>query len=104
MRFGPPVPGDYTEFLRRGALNGARIGVDRRYFTPEYGGEPDLVAVAEAGLAAMAAEGATSIDTDTGDPHAYFDAEFTVLLTEFKVDIAAYLASLDGRGCAPSRT
>ena len=38
--------------------------------------------------------GATLVDTDTGDPFAYSDAEFTVLLTEFKVDIAAYLATL----------
>src|SRR5206468_12502427 len=41
--FGPvaghPVPRDYTTFLRRGTLSGARIGVDRRYFTPDYGGE-----------------------------------------------------------------
>lgn len=31
---------------------------------------------------------------DTGDPFAYFDDEFIVLLYEFKGDIAAYLAGL----------
>ena len=97
--FGPvlghPVPATYTQFLQQGALKGKRIGVDRRYFTPTYGGEPDLVAVALQGIAAMSSLGATIVDTDTGDPFAYFDDEFTVLLFEFKVDIAAYLSTLD---------
>jgi amidase len=96
--FGPvagrTLPSDYTVFLRRGSLDGATIGVDRRYFTPDYGGEPDLVAVAEQGLNAMEDLGATVVDTDTGDPFAYFDAEFTVLLVEFKKQIADYLATL----------
>src|SRR6266446_6698571 len=30
---GANSPQDYTQFLRRGALRGARIGVDRKYFT-----------------------------------------------------------------------
>ena len=42
----------------------------------------------------MTGLGATLIPTDTGDRFAYFDAEFTVLLYEFKVDIAGYLATL----------
>lgn len=88
------VPGAYTQFLQRGGLAGKVIGVDRRYFTPAYGGEPDLVAVAEQGLAAMAALGATIVDVDTGDPFAYFIEEFTALLFEFKVQIAEYLATL----------
>ena len=96
--FGPvaghPLPSDYTTFLQQGALRGARIGVDRRYFTPDYGGEPDLVAVAEDGLDAMVDLGATLVDTDSGDPFAYFDAEFLVLLVEFKAQIAQYLAGL----------
>src|SRR5215212_8558214 len=62
------IPSDYTKFLRRGSLKGARIGVDRRYFTAAYGGEPDLVAVAKQGLGAMKSLGATLVDTDTGDP------------------------------------
>jgi amidase len=85
---------DYASRLRRGALRGARIGVDRRYFTEDYGGEPDLVAVAEQGIEAMRRLGATVVDTDTGDPLAYSDAEFTVLLFEFKVQIAQYLSTL----------
>ena len=92
---GHPLPHDYTAFLRRGTLNGARIGVDERYFTPDYGGEPDLIAVVQQAMAVMTGLGATLIPTDTGDIAAYFDAEFTVLLYEFKVDIAGYLARLD---------
>jgi amidase len=88
------VPANYTQFLQRGSLGGKVIGIDRRYFTPDFGGEPDLVAVAEEGLAAMASLGATIVDTDTGDPFAWFDDEFTVLLVEFKVQIAEYLATL----------
>jgi amidase len=91
---GQPVPSDYASLLERGALRGARIGVDRRYFAPDYGGEPDLVAVAQQGLDAIAGLGATLVDTDTGDPFAFFDAEFTVLLVEFKVQVAQYLAGL----------
>jgi amidase len=96
--FGPvaghSLPQDYTVFLQRGALFGKRIGVDRRYFSPDLGGEPDLVAVAEQGIAAMVALGATVVDTDTGDPSLFFDAEFTVLLVEFKAQIAEYLSGL----------
>ncbi len=91
---GPGVPPAYVPFLERGSLAGQVIGVDRRYFTFDYGGEPDLVEVAEQGIAAMAALGATIVDVDTGDPFAWFDDEFTVLLMEFKVQVAEYLATL----------
>ena len=91
---GHKVPRDYTQFLQRGALKGARIGMDRRYFTPAYGGEDDIIDVVEPALAAMEALGATLVVTDSGDSYAYFDAEFTVLLYEFKGQIADYLATL----------
>lgn len=88
------VPSTYTPFLQRGALAGRVIGVDTRYFTEDYGGEPDLVAVAQQGIAALSSLGATVVEVDTGDSNAYFDDEFTVLLSEFKVQIAEYLATL----------
>ncbi|HEX4951097.1 MAG TPA: amidase family protein [Blastocatellia bacterium] len=87
-------PQDYRPFLRRNALRGKRIGVDRRYFTADYGGEPDLLEVVQRGLDAMENLGATLIETDTGDTFEWFDAEFAVLLFEFKVQIAEYLATL----------
>jgi amidase len=95
---GHVLPNDYTAFLQPGALDGARIGVDQRYFTEDYGGEPDLVAVAQHGLDVMESLGATLVDTDTGDPFAngfeFFNDELFVLLVEFKVQIAQYLSTL----------
>ena len=96
---GQPVPTDYTQFLRRGSLRGARIGIDSRYFGNGYGGEQDLVAVAKKGLDVMASLGAQLVQTDTGNPFQqnfkFYNDEFTVLLYEFKVQIADYLRGLD---------
>src|SRR5438552_11594409 len=95
---GQPVPRDYTQFLKLGSLNGARIGIDSRYFSHEFGGENDLVKVAQKGLDAMQSLGATLVPTDTGNPSKqnfkFYNDEFTVLLYEFKVQIAQYLAGL----------
>lgn len=92
---GQPLPADYTAFLDPNALQGARIGIERRQFQPEYFALPEINAVVEDAIAAMAAAGATIVDpVDTGDTYAWFDAEFTVLLYEFKGDIAAYLSGL----------
>ncbi|MGI8890190.1 MAG: amidase family protein [Chthoniobacterales bacterium] len=88
------APRDYTQFLQRGSLNGARIGIDRRYFKANYGGEDDIVAVVEQAIEVMRSLGATVLPTDSGDSNLYSDAEFTVLLYEFKVDVANYLAGL----------
>ncbi len=97
--FGPvlghAVPSDYTIFLRRGALKGARIGMDLRYFTEDFGGEPDLVAVVNnIAIPALTSLGATVFPTDTGDPGKYYDAVGVVVLNEFKTQIAQYLAAL----------
>src|SRR6266478_5448970 len=95
---GQSVPSDYTQFLNLGSLNGARIGIDSRYFSHEFGGENDLVKVAQKGLDAMQSLGATLVPTDTGNPSRqnfkFYNDEFTVLLYEFKVQIAQYLAGL----------
>ena len=94
---GHTLPGDYTQFLQRGALNDARIGRDVRFFDYSYFGYPgdeDTVAFAEHALDVMQSLGATIVDTDTGDVFAYTDDEFTALLFEFKVQIAEYLATL----------
>jgi len=94
---GHTVPGDYTQFLQRGALDGARIGRDVRFFDYSYFGNPgddDSVAFAEHALDVMESLGATIVDTDTGDVFLYTDDEFTALLFEFKAQIAEYLATL----------
>ena len=101
--FGPVLghnlPADYTSFLQRGALHGVRIGMDSRYFTADYGGEDDLVAVAQRGIDVMQNQlGAVIVPVDTGDPFAndfkFYNDELLVLLVEFKAQIAQYLAGL----------
>src|SRR6266446_23122 len=95
---GKSVPSDYTQFLKLGSLNGARIGVDSRYFSHAFGGEQGLVKVAQNVIDAIQSLGATVIPTDSGNPFQnnfrFYDDEFTVLLYEFKVQIAQYLATL----------
>jgi amidase len=96
---GHHLPSDYTQFLQRGALNGARIGRDVRFFDYSYygsgiQGDQQTVAFAEHALSVMESLGATIVDTDTGDVFAYTDDEFTALLYEFKAQIAEYLATL----------
>src|ERR1041385_2919694 len=64
---GHTLPGNYTQFLQRGALDGARIGRDVRYFDYSYYGVPgdeDSVAFANHALDVMHSLGATIVDTD----------------------------------------
>src|SRR5438094_2229226 len=96
---GHHLPSDYTQFLQRGALQGARIGRDVRFFDYSYygsgiPGDQHSVAFAEHALDVMESLGATIVDTDTGDVFAYNGDEFTALLYEFKAQIAEYLATL----------
>src|SRR6266496_3285900 len=96
---GHQLPSDYTQFLQRGSLNGARIGRDVRFFDYSYygsgiPGDEETVAFAENALDVMQSLGATIVDTDTGDVFAYTDDEFTALLFEFKTQIAQYLQTL----------
>jgi amidase len=96
--FGPvlghTLPADYTTFLNANSLAGKVIGIDQRYLTPDYFGQPDLIAVFNEGLNAMVALGATLVSVDSGDIFAYGGDEFTVLLDEFKVHVAQYLTPL----------
>lgn len=96
---GHQLPDDYTQFLQRGSLEGARIGRDVRFFDYSYygsgiPGDELTVAFAENALTVMESLGATIVDTDTGDVFAYTDDEFLALLYEFRAQIAEYLATL----------
>jgi len=96
---GHTLPGNYTQFLQPGALNGARIGRDVRFFDYSYfgsgiPGDEETVAFAENALSVMQSLGATIVNTDTGNVFDYTNDEFTALLFEFKVQIADYLATL----------
>jgi amidase len=80
---------DYRPFLKADGLKGARIGVARNYF----GFNPQVDAIMETAIAAMKSAGAIIVDhTDLPNKGKYDDAEFDVLLFEFKADLNAYLA------------
>lgn len=99
---GRAVPRSYAECLDRRALRGARLAYDRRYVVGDYGpGDDDALALTGEVLDQLRRAGATVVDVTSTDPAApdetgrnAFDDEFTVLLFEFKVQIAQYLSRL----------
>jgi amidase len=94
------VERDYTKFLDPRGLQGARIGVARAKFFGYSAVTDKLVAAA---IDVMRRAGAVIVDP-ADIPHAgeYDDAEFTVLLYEFKADLNTYLAGLGDQ--APNKT
>ncbi len=90
------LPRSYRAVLEPGALRGARIGVDRRASAGQSP-DPALDAVAELAFQTLSALGAVLVDPiDLPDSRTFEEDEMTVLLTEFKADIAAYLGRLRG--------
>ncbi|MBW3553135.1 MAG: amidase [Gemmatimonadetes bacterium] len=86
------VEPDYTRFLDGGALAGARIGVIRKRMTGYHGATDRLF---DAALSDLRAGGATVLDSLELPHHGeYGDAEWTILLYEFKHDLNRYLAGL----------
>jgi amidase len=80
---------DYTRFLVRDGLRGARIGVARGYVS----GHDRLQAVFDQAVAQLQALGAQVVDPVALPSRAtYAEAELEVLLHEFKAGLAAYLA------------
>lgn len=87
---------DYTAFLDRNGLQGARIGVARKHF----GFNEHVDKRMEELLGELRRLGAVLIDpADVPSTGKFDDSEFEVLLYEFKADLNRYLA---GRG--PSAT
>jgi amidase len=83
---------DYTRFLDPQGLRGARVGVWREGV---FGVSPEADAVAEAAIADLSRLGATVVEgADIPNVADISEPEFTVLLCEFKADIAAYLSEL----------
>ncbi len=78
---------DYAAKLDPNALAGKRIGVMR--FASGFGTDE----VFDSALALLKARGATLVDIKTFDDDEIGRDEFTVLLTEFKAGINAYLAT-----------
>ncbi len=83
------IAADYTAFLDPQALKGARIGVARNM----AGFHPAVDAMFDQALVALRAAGAVLVDpADVPTVGKYDDAEFDVLLYEFKDGLNAYLA------------
>jgi amidase len=84
------LPSDYTQFLDRAGLRGARIGVVRK----SYDFTESTADVFQAALDAMKHEGAVLIDPVVIPSLDKFnDSELDVLLYEFKADLNAFLAA-----------
>lgn len=85
---------DYTQFLEREGLRGARIGVPRQVY---YGYSSKVDAVIEQALEQIRLSGAVLLDPadiPTARQMAESKSEETVLLFELKTDLNAYLAGL----------
>ncbi|MAT97948.1 MAG: amidase [Anaerolineaceae bacterium] len=81
---------DYTQFLDKNGLLGARIGVARNYF----GHNPRVDAVIEDAITIMRQQGANIIDPANIKTKGQLrDPEFEVLLYEFKHSLNTYLAT-----------
>ena len=82
---------DYTKFLDKDGLRGARIGVARKYF----GFNDRVDALMSESLDVLKQLGATLVDpADMETTGKYDDTELEVLLYEFKAGLNAYLAQL----------
>jgi amidase len=82
---------DFTRFLDKSGLRGARIGVARNM----AGFHPDTDRLLDAAIAEMKRQGAEVVDpADVPGIKELGDPEFEVLLFEFKAGLEAYFASL----------
>jgi amidase len=91
---------DYRAALDAGSLSGTRIGV-MRFLVANYSAETQ--AEFERALQALRDAGAELVEITEGPDMQAVGASFQVLMTEFKVDLNAYLASTDPEQ-VPTRT
>lgn len=84
---------DYTKFLDKNGLKGARIGVARQYF----GKNEKLDKLMSRQLKLMQQHGAILIDIEFPELNNFGDAEYEVLLYEFKHDLNQYLKTRGGQ-------
>lgn len=82
---------DYARFLAKDGLRGARLGVVKNLL----GIHAHVDAVIQPALDLMKAQGATLVEVELKSS-AYEEAEFEVLLHEFKAGLNAYLAARGG--------
>lgn len=83
---------DFTAGLASASLKGVRIGVLRK----QQGRHEKIVALFDAALADLKAAGAELVEIDYDPDPAMFTDESTVLYTELRADLGAYLQGLPG--------
>ena len=89
-----PAPANYAPFLKPDALKGQRLGVEKSHLT----GPPGPAALLKAAVAALRAQGAVVVEVELAKQlNPLGEAEFEVLLYEFKEGVNKYLA---GAGAA----
>jgi amidase len=81
------IPNDYTTFLKPDAAKGKRIGVLRQVMAFH----PAVDALTQAAIDALRKQGAEVMDVKVGTYNDWNDAEFDVLLYEFKDGLNTYL-------------
>lgn len=84
---------DYTKYLNRNSLRGKKIGIARQTF----GRNSKVDAVIEPHLQIFKDNGAILIDVEFPTNGKFGDAEFEVLLYEFKAGLNKYLAKRGGK-------
>ncbi len=83
---------DYTSFLQKDALKGKRIGVEQSFLK---GRQESVIALYQAAIETLKKLGATIVPVElTKQTGTLGDAEFTVLLYEFKDGLNKYLATV----------
>ncbi len=84
---------DYTKFLQKDGLRGVKIGVARQFF----GRNAKIDKIIEPHLQVFKDSGATLVDIQLENQNKFGDAEYEVLLYEFKEDLNKYLAARGGQ-------
>ena len=85
---------DYTPFLKADGLKGKRIGVEKAFLK----GSQDVVKLYQEAIEVLKQKGAVVVEIDVLKPmNALGDAEFTVLVYEFKDGLNKYLASSNSK-------
>jgi len=88
---------DYTQFLDKNGLKGAKIGVLKNFMSSNLRQQ----AVVDSAIEVMKQQGAILIEVELPNVARYTDTETEVLLYELKADLNSYLAEF-GRGSAVS--
>jgi amidase len=89
---------DYTKFLDKNGLKGARIGVVRNAMPSNLRQQ----AVVDAAIETLKQQGAVLIDVELPNMTKYADSELEILLYELKADLNKYLAEFGSGSAATS--